>query len=87
MTPTINMVGVKYASITVSFPTDIHVSPFIYIFQVLAENDIKYSTERNILDFPQHVFPQKELRDASVTVDKLLSDFDVEMRYLDGVLF
>lgn len=52
---------------------------FENVIQALAENDINYSTERNILDFPQHVFPQKELRDASVAVDKQLSDFDVEM--------
>ena len=38
-----------------------------------------YSTERNQLDFFQHVSANKELRDASVSADKKLSDFDVEM--------
>ncbi len=50
------------------------------VFQALAANDATYSTERNQLDFAQHVSPDKELRDASVDADKKLSDFDVEMR-------
>ena len=41
---------------------------------------MEYSTERNLLDFYQHVSPDKLLRDASVAADKKLSDFDVEMR-------
>jgi len=40
-----------------------------------------YHTRRNLLDFLQHVSPDKDLRDASVTADKKLSEFDVEIRY------
>ena len=48
--------------------------------QALADDHTTCTTQRNILDFPQHVSPNKELRDASVAADKKLSDFDVEMR-------
>lgn len=48
--------------------------------QALADNDCEYSVVRNNLDFMQHVSPDKDLRDASVEVDKKLSEFDVEMR-------
>ena len=48
--------------------------------QALADDETESSTHRNILDFPQHVSPEKELRDASVAADKKLSEFDVEMR-------
>ena len=42
--------------------------------------DREYSVERNNVDFIQHVFPDKDLRECSVNADKKLSEFDVEMR-------
>ena len=46
----------------------------------MASEDVESGVLRNILDFPQHVSPDKSLRDASVEADKILSEFDVEMR-------
>jgi thimet oligopeptidase len=54
--------------------------------QVLADNGSDYSVNRNILDFPQHVSPDKNLREASVAADKKLSDFDVEMRLFTAMI-
>ena len=50
--------------------------------QALGDDAVDYNVNRNLLDFAQHVSPEKELRDASVEADKKLSDFDVETRYV-----
>lgn len=47
--------------------------------QALAENELEYNTRRGQIDFLQHVSPDKALREASMLVDKKLSEFDVEM--------
>lgn len=52
---------------------------FDNVAKALADDHTASSTERNLLDFLQHVSADKELRDASVAADKKMSDFDVEM--------
>ncbi|KAK3580969.1 hypothetical protein CHS0354_006996 [Potamilus streckersoni] len=49
------------------------------VVKALSDNDREYSVRRNNLDFVQHVYTDKALRDASVVADKKLSEFDVEM--------
>jgi thimet oligopeptidase len=49
--------------------------------QVLADNQAWYITRRSMLDFPQHAFTDKEIREVSTEADKKLSEFDVEMRF------
>ena len=49
------------------------------VVKVLANSQSEYDTKRNVLDFPQHVSPDKEIRAASTEADKKLSAFEVEM--------
>ncbi|KAF7234721.1 hypothetical protein EG68_12107 [Paragonimus skrjabini miyazakii] len=49
------------------------------IIQKLSLFEADYLKEKNVLDFIQYVFPNKELRDASVKAAQKISDVEVEL--------
>ncbi|MEQ2264953.1 hypothetical protein XENORESO_000210 [Xenotaenia resolanae] len=53
--------------------------------EALAHAKLDYASSRHVLDFPQYVFPNKEVRSVSTEADKKLSEFDVEISMREDV--
>ncbi|KAL9951694.1 hypothetical protein ACROYT_G044415 [Oculina patagonica] len=47
--------------------------------KALCDDTTEYHTAKSVLDFPQHVSTDKEIRAASTEADKKLSEFEVEV--------